>query len=346
MNQHSDLFMLAGIAAILRWLEELTILISGPFLTVGLGISLIDLLTGGTLLQSTPWLAFVWAASQAVGIEGQLTGAAFSIRHAWRARNGFAVCGYVLLTAALGYVAFLAAQAFTLHESQGVGVGAALSLIGIDSVSWAFQRAIIAVALVILSALLRYTAPKAQASDEAQKLRDEIELAPLRAQAQAAKAIGVRTVVQAAIKGAPAPVTQPQFTQERTQGELPPNQTPWGDSPWGAPLTPPAGYVQETAASGIQASGPSMWLVPKPDEAPPETTGRTRQRRRRNSSPQRKPRGANSWEAAARQAWATGAHSKRDLMRDVPGISEGSAQYWAGVLRGEERGAEAARKEA
>src|SRR5690242_8606185 len=84
----SELFMLAGLGAIIRWLEELASLLSGPVLTFGLGIALIDLLTDGRLLARMPALLFAWAASQAVGLDAQLVGSAAKLatafrRHAW-----------------------------------------------------------------------------------------------------------------------------------------------------------------------------------------------------------------------------------------------------------------------
>lgn len=309
-----DLPLLGAIAGFLRWIEELTVLLSVPLLTLGLGISLVDLLTGGTLLQSTPWLAYLWAISQAVGIEGQLAGAAYNIRNAFTKRAFFAMGGYVCLTISLAYVAFLAAQAFTLHESGNLNVSTALSLIGIDSVSWAWQRAIIAVALVVLGSLLRYRPMKIQAADEAQRLREQIELAPLRAQAQAAKVMGARAVVRAAVKGDAAPATQP--------------------------LTP---------AEPERASDPYMTAVDTPDGAYLTIVQQPPKSRKRSAKPT--PRGAKTWEHLARVAWDNGARSVRQLERavknaDGESISHTAAQYWAGVLRAEERGAEQARKEA
>src|SRR5258708_25043950 len=70
-----ELPLLAGIAAFLRWCEELVVLLSGPLLLVGLGIGLVALLSDGALLVTAPWLLYAWALSQTVGVDGQLVGA-------------------------------------------------------------------------------------------------------------------------------------------------------------------------------------------------------------------------------------------------------------------------------
>src|SRR5260370_39808462 len=75
MNRR-ELPLLGGIAGFLHWLEELLIIVSGPLLTLGLGIALVDLLTGGALLATQPGLLYMWATSQAVGVDAQLVGSA------------------------------------------------------------------------------------------------------------------------------------------------------------------------------------------------------------------------------------------------------------------------------
>jgi hypothetical protein len=245
--------------------------------------------------------------SQAIGVDGQLIGAAFNIKRSFQQRRWFGVGGYFLLTVVLGYVAFLAAQTYILHESQGVAISQTLALLGVDPAWWALQRAMLIVVLVILSGLLRYTAPKEQAQDEATRLRQEITLAPLRAQAQAAKALGVRTVVQAMVKGEVAPTTQPLIVA--------------------ADPTDPYPDETETPSGEI----PAIHIL-----------GRTPRKR----ATRRAPRGSLNWEAAARNAWQNGAHTIRDMEEAVPGIKHTAAQHWVGVFRGEERGEERARREA
>src|SRR5258706_4722544 len=74
-----ELPLLAGIAAFLRWCEELVVLLSGPLLLAGLGIGLVALLSDGALLVTAPWLVYAWAISQTVGVDGQLVGAWYRV---------------------------------------------------------------------------------------------------------------------------------------------------------------------------------------------------------------------------------------------------------------------------
>ena len=81
MNHHHNMPLLGGIAGFLRWCESLAVILSGPLLTFGLGVALVDLLTDGQLLATTPWLLFAWAISQAVGVDAQLVGSSFLLAH-------------------------------------------------------------------------------------------------------------------------------------------------------------------------------------------------------------------------------------------------------------------------
>ena len=103
-TQVRELPMLAGIAGIIRWVEELANLLSGPLLTLGLGITLIDLLTDGSLLARLPLLVYAWAISQAVGVDAQLVatwdraggaarGAHLGAGRVDPARRGAGICG-------------------------------------------------------------------------------------------------------------------------------------------------------------------------------------------------------------------------------------------------------------
>jgi hypothetical protein len=62
-----ELPLLAGIAAFLRWLEELVVLVSGPLLMAGLGIGLVALLSKGALLLNAPWLVYAWRSRRQWG---------------------------------------------------------------------------------------------------------------------------------------------------------------------------------------------------------------------------------------------------------------------------------------
>ena len=91
----AELPLLGWIAELVRWLEELIVLVSGPLLMAGLGIGLVALLSDGALLLTAPWLLYAWAISQTVGVDGQLVGAWYRVsvataRRQWGAAVAFA----------------------------------------------------------------------------------------------------------------------------------------------------------------------------------------------------------------------------------------------------------------
>jgi hypothetical protein len=216
MRTRHDLPLLGGIAAILHWLEELAVITSGPLLTVGLGIALTALLTGGAILTSIPALIYVWAVAQAVGTDALLVGSSFQMAHSLRSRRYFAAVGYALLVAALAYVGYVAALVFATQEAQGVTTAQALSDLGLDATSWILQRSALSVALVVLSGVLRYVAPTkvaASLEDERAKLERELELEPLRQRLRGQKAVGAAGLARqalAAVRGAPSDHPTPQ----------------------------------------------------------------------------------------------------------------------------------------
>ncbi|HKB48192.1 MAG TPA: hypothetical protein VKC57_10885, partial [Ktedonobacterales bacterium] len=201
-----ELPLLAAVAGFMRWCEELLIVVSGPLLTVGLGIALVDLLTGGALLAAQPELLYAWAISQAAGVDAQLVASAAKLAAAVHTRRYWLAAGYGVLIMPLAYVGFLASNVFATQQSQGLTTAEALARLGMDGTSWIVQRSALAVALVVLSGLLRYRPPAAEASaeDERAQLERELTLEPLRAQLRARKALGWRDVGRAITRGAAA----------------------------------------------------------------------------------------------------------------------------------------------
>ena len=188
-TNHHEMPMLAGIAGIIRWVEELANLLSGPLLTLGLGIALIDLLTDGSLLARLPLLLYAWAISQAIGVDTQLVATWDRARGALREGRYWALVGLIALGGVLAYVAWVAAQVFALQESEGVTTGVALARLGMDSAGWLVQRTALSVFLVCLAGWTRYHPPTRDvalaAAEERQKLEADLMLEPLRAQLRA-----------------------------------------------------------------------------------------------------------------------------------------------------------------
>jgi hypothetical protein len=155
-EHNRELPLLGGIAACLRWLEELVVLLSGPMLTLGLGIGLVALLSDGALLVSTPGLLYVWAVAQTVGVDGQLVGMWYRVSVALsRKRYGVAVA-FGLLGLLLAYVGYVAALVFAYQQAYVLSTVQALAKLGMSSTSWLWQRAAVSVFLVCLSGYLRY----------------------------------------------------------------------------------------------------------------------------------------------------------------------------------------------
>ncbi len=209
---------LVGIGSVIHWIEELVMLLSGPLLTIGLGIALVDLLTGGDLLRTLPFLLFAWGVCQAVGIDSQLVAMWDRARRAIRERHYWALFGYVILGAMLGYVGFISAEAFGFQHAFAVTEAQALARLGIDPINWQLQRAVLAVFLVALSGFTRYHPPAknvaGHTAETREKLLAEIELEPLRAKLRAEKLRGMRGAVMTGLgrEGRERPVaSQPAF---------------------------------------------------------------------------------------------------------------------------------------
>lgn len=197
--------LLGAISAFLRWVEELVVLLSGPMLTVGLGIGLVSLLSDGKLLVDAPWLLYAWAVAQAVGVDGQIVGVWYRVSVAVSQRRWGIMLAFGLLGLVLGYVGYIAALVFAQQEAYGISTAEALSRLGLDSTSWLWQRAAISVFLVCLSGYLRYRAPRADTSsleEKKRELREQMELDALRQEQRAQQASGLATLVRSTVAAA------------------------------------------------------------------------------------------------------------------------------------------------
>jgi hypothetical protein len=229
MEEDSELPVLGGIAAFLRWLEELVVLVSGPLLMAGLGIGLVALLSDGQLLVNAPWLVYAWAISQTVGVDGQLVGAWYRVSVAvGRRRIGVAIA-YVLLGVILAYVAYLAALVFATQQAYHLTTGQALARLGMDATSWLWERSAVSVLLVCLSGYLRYRAPHTATrslDEQKQAIQEHMELDALKRQRRAQQAQGAvslfKGIAQAA-RGQVAPSSASQAASRSTgplEGEV------------------------------------------------------------------------------------------------------------------------------
>jgi len=174
-------------------------------LTVGLGIGLVALLSDGKLLADAPWLMYAWAVAQAIGVDGQLVGVWYRVSVAVSQRRWGVMLAFALLGVILAYVGYVAALVFAQQEAYGLTTGQALAKLGLDSVSWLWQRAAISVFLVCLSRYLRYRAPRKDMrslDEKKRELSEQMELDALKQKHQAQQAAGMAAMVRGTIQAA------------------------------------------------------------------------------------------------------------------------------------------------
>jgi hypothetical protein len=220
-----ELPLLAGIAAFLRWCEELVVLLSGPLLLVGLGIGLVALLSDGALLVTAPWLLYAWALSQTVGVDGQLVGAWYRVSVAVARRRWGVALAFVLLGLLLAYIGYVASLVFATQQAYHLTTGQALAHLGMDSTSWLWQRSAVSVLLVCLSGYLRYRAPRRRVpslEEQKQAIQEQMELAALKRQQRQAQAEGAIGLLRGALetaRAAPAPTAARSVAHEESEGD-------------------------------------------------------------------------------------------------------------------------------
>jgi MFS family permease len=204
-EQEHELFMLAGIAGFFHWLEEFLVILSGPFLTFGLGIGLVDLLSDGALFVNAPALLYVWAIAQTVGVDGQMVVTWARVGRAFRRRAWGTVFGFSILGLLLAYVGFVAALVFAYQQAYHLTTARALAKLGFDTVSWLWQRTAVSVGLVCLSGLLRYQKPRPAVVDveaELQRIENERRIQAAKAQAQGDRLRGLAGVARGVVQAA------------------------------------------------------------------------------------------------------------------------------------------------
>ncbi len=197
--------MLAGIAGFFHWLEEFLVILSGPFLTFGLGIGLVDLLSDGALFVNAPALLYVWAIAQTVGVDGQLVGTWARVGRAFRKQSWGAVIGFVILGVVLAYVGFVAALVFAYQQAYHLTTAGALAKLGFDTVTWLWQRTAVSVGLVCLSGLLRYQKPRPVVVDveaEIQRIENARRIQAAKTAAQGDRLRGLVGVVKGTAQAA------------------------------------------------------------------------------------------------------------------------------------------------
>lgn len=215
-----ELPLLGGIAAFIRWIEELVSLLAGPLLTIGLGIALVALLSDGALLVQLPILVYIWAISLAVGVDCQLIASFDRARLALRERQYWSVLALLALGCVLAYVAWVSAYAFGVGQADHLSTARALATLGMDDHTWLVQRFALQVFLVCLSGWERYHAPakvKLTLEDELREIDRKAQIAAANQRLREVQAVGAARIGRsliAAAKGAQM--------QDETRPETPP----------------------------------------------------------------------------------------------------------------------------
>lgn len=256
-EQESELPMLAGIAGFIHWWEEFLNLVNGPVLLAGMFIALIDLLTDGKLTATKPVLLYVWAGSQALGIDGQLMG---SWERVSRSR-GWRLVGWLIVGVVLGFAAWQAGYVFAVQQSEGISEAAALAQLHMPTSAWLGWRMFLAVGLVALAGLTRYRRPakiKPALADERADLERQLELEPLRQRLRATQVGGMRALAETALRGAGV-----------AQGTQTANDAPAATQASQQPPTP----AQEAQQAAAQASPDASPMPETPSVTPTDDRG-------------------------------------------------------------------------
>lgn len=197
----------------MAWLEALVTALSGYFLTVAMGIGVVDILTDGQLTTSSPYLTYIYGVSMAAGIGGQLVGLSFRAARCFgrKSMGGFINgMGFLVLVAILSYLEYISANAFSYHKSFGVPTIQTLHDLGWDQRSFIQFRNGVAVGLIILSGFLRYSPKPRKSVAQLQADADRaVAIAAINAQTRGAAIAGFAGMVKGARIVIAQAVTQP-----------------------------------------------------------------------------------------------------------------------------------------
>lgn len=155
-GQHVEFASLAKLEYGLQWGENLIHILAPRLLIVGFVLSMVDLLTRGSLLNSG-FMIYTWAIIQAMAIDATLPNMwrlAFSRfdEHRW-------IAGGVLLIVAIALAAVvLAALSIQfLQQSTGTDLNATMARLGIDPNLLSYVRSVAVVALAAILSVLNRT---------------------------------------------------------------------------------------------------------------------------------------------------------------------------------------------
>lgn len=206
--------ILGWLATGIRFVEDVNSILSSVLISLALTIAVMDLVTGGALLQHLSALVYLWAGSVAVGVEATLVSAFDRAHQAWlEARRSHAALwlGLGILLAAVGFVGV---TAFTLQQSLHIGETVALSMMGLSPLAFDLGRSALTVLLACVAGVTRPRKKPTTHQDRKRELQEAIDIEPLKQRLDSLRRKGK--------KGAPNGPTSPDGGTPVAQS---PNQT-------------------------------------------------------------------------------------------------------------------------
>lgn len=155
-GQHVEFASLAKLEYGLQWCENLIHILAPRLLIVGFVLSMVDLLTRGSLLNSG-FMIYTWAIIQAMAIDATLP-------NMWRLaflrfdEHRWIAGGVLLIVAfALAAVVLAALSIQFLQQSTGTDLNATMARLGIDPNLLSYVRSVAVVALAAILSVLNRT---------------------------------------------------------------------------------------------------------------------------------------------------------------------------------------------
>ncbi len=202
-QEHAFVHRLAGT---LRFLEDVVNVLSGPLISLGFILTVMDLLSGNGITSRLPWMTLVWAGCIATGVDAQLVATSDRFRRACLERRWGTLLPLLAIGILLCHVAFIGAVAYGLQESLHIGEAQALGMFGLTPVAFQIERAVLTVSLVVYSGMTRPVQAALTHADRLRDVREQNELAIARAQGDVALA-----ELQKGVKKSTAPKPKPKL---------------------------------------------------------------------------------------------------------------------------------------
>jgi hypothetical protein len=143
-------------------LEDGIITLSGPALAISGIIAGTDLLTGGTWMQSWPWLTFAWAVTLLLTLDFQVLSLGARVHHIYQdtKKGGWQKIGEialaVVIAASISYVSIQMQSIIARSNNvSGLSIAQATEQLGINPIWLIWERSALVLVLIFLSGWFR-----------------------------------------------------------------------------------------------------------------------------------------------------------------------------------------------